>query len=139
MPVEDHRHVDRLDDGGDALGHVGREVVTGGVHDAHGLRAERGQQRALFGQLAGAGHVAHEQDALGFGPEVPRDAEVVFGYIGLGAVRGDPHHIRAVRHGGAQVVGGAQPGAMKTPILEWVRASRTTFSIDASDSFARPI
>ena len=85
-----------------------------------------GRARALLGQPARVGHVAHQQHGLCLDAQAANKADVPFGHADLGAVGGDPDNVHAVTDGPADVLTGAPPGAMNTAIRVFVASSRVS-------------
>lgn len=105
MGVEHHRYLDGFPHGGDALRDIGRQIVAGGVHDAHRVRAELHQPGAFMSQPFGTRHMTHQKNGLGLDPLLPEKAHMPFGEVPFGAVGADPHHIHLMGDGPLQVRG----------------------------------
>ena len=90
--------------------HVLEDHGPGGVDHVHALAAGVGHDPGLAGEHLGWLGVRHHQEADRFQPDLPRQAEVLDGDVGLGAVRGDPDDGDAEIRARLDVVLRAEPG-----------------------------
>ncbi|EWS63717.1 hypothetical protein Y695_03047 [Hydrogenophaga sp. T4] len=97
-------------EGAETLAHVVHAERTARIHHV----ADRGpialHQLGLLGQALRCLHVAHHQKAHRFHAEVARVFDVLARDVGLGAVGGHAHNVRAGVVGSFQVVHGADAG-----------------------------
>ena len=112
MAVEADLHLGR--DGGpdrlDPLHGAARQQGAGRVGDVDDLGAGVGHDAGLGGQRLGAGQMRHHQEPDGGHAEVAGQAEVLWGDVGLGAVRRHPDELGAEVLGPGEVVLGADAG-----------------------------
>jgi hypothetical protein len=71
---------------------------AGGIHDVNAIAAIALHEQRLFRENFSRTHVGHHQEADGFQTHLLRHAEVLLGNVGLGALRGDAHHLNTTRH-----------------------------------------
>ena len=72
------------------VAHAFEDQRSGGVDDVDALATGVGHDAGLGGQLLGRNRVRHHQEPDGFQSQLPGQAEVLDGHVGLGAVGGDP-------------------------------------------------
>ena len=71
------------------IGHLVEHQCPGGVHHVDALAAGVGHDAGLRGELLRCEGVGHHQETDRLQTEFTRQAEVLDGHVGLGAVRGD--------------------------------------------------
>ena len=79
----------------DTLGILGRQQRPGGIGHVDAFGAVAFHEFGLFDQLFDRRHMGHHQKANRVHAEGARRLDMLPRYVGLGAMRGDPHAARA--------------------------------------------